>query len=162
MQIESLIRFFSRCSTTGNLHASQWMWADVHNENRTPHQKAVSRRDLYDPNRIFSHNTASKSHGRRQPCRGFLSCLAGESLVLECFAVLNGRFLFAGTFRGRRNTGYISRTMNFLRTKRFFQNRANPLVSPPKGALLHIRGYSAGTPETAHKPRRSKWHRGPG
>ena len=88
--------------------------------------KAVSLRDLYAPNRIFFRNTASKIPGRRQPCRGLLSCLAGKSLVLECFAVLNGRFLFAGTFRGRRNTGCISRTMNFLRTKRFFQNRANP------------------------------------
>ena len=88
--------------------------------------KAVSLRDLYAPNRICFRNTASKIHGRRQPCRGLLSCLAGKSLVLECFAVLNGRFLFAGTFRGRRNTGCISRTMNFLRTKRFFQNRANP------------------------------------
>ena len=88
--------------------------------------KAVSLRDLYAPNRIFFRNTASKIHGRRQPCRGLLSCLAGKPLVLECFAVLNGRFLFAGTFRGQRNTGCISRTMNFLRTKRFFQNRANP------------------------------------
>ena len=88
--------------------------------------KEVSLRDLYAPNRIFFRNTASKIHGRRQPCRGLLSCLAGKPLVLECFAVLNGRFLFAGTFRGQRNTGCISRTMNFLRTKRFFQNRANP------------------------------------
>ena len=88
--------------------------------------KAVSLRDLYAPNRIFFRNTASKIHGRRQPCRGLLSCLAGKPLVLECFAVLNGRFLFAGTFRGRRNTLCISRMMDFLWGKRFLQNRINP------------------------------------
>jgi hypothetical protein len=65
---------------------------------KTGTQKAVSLRDLYAPNRIFFHNTALKSHGRRQPCRDFLSCLAEKSLALECFAVLNRRFLFAGSF----------------------------------------------------------------
>ena len=89
-------------------------------------RKAVSLRDLYASNRIFSPNTASKSHGRRQPCRGFLSCLAEKSLALKCPAVLNRRFLFAGSFEGRRNTGCISRTKSFLRTERFIQNRANP------------------------------------
>ncbi|MEE1328558.1 MAG: hypothetical protein UHS47_08445, partial [Oscillospiraceae bacterium] len=58
-------------------------------------EKAVSLRDLYAPNRIFSRNTTSKIHGRRQPCRGSLSSLAEKPLVLECFAVLNRRFLFA-------------------------------------------------------------------
>ena len=54
--------------------------------------KAVTLRDLHAPKRIFSRNTTSKIHGRRQPCRGFLSCLAEKSLALECFAVLKLRF----------------------------------------------------------------------
>ena len=55
-------------------------------------RKAVSLRDWYAPNRIFFHNTAIKNHGRCQPSRDFLSCLAEKSLALECFAVLNRRF----------------------------------------------------------------------
>ena len=93
---------------------------------KEPPRKAVSLRDLHASNRIFFHNTAIKSHGRRQPCRGLLSCLAEKSFALKCFAVLNRRFLFAGSFEGRRNTGCISRTKSFLRTERFIQNRANP------------------------------------
>ena len=95
--------------------------------------KAGVHRDLYAPKWIFSRNTASKCHGRRQPCRGIFLCLAGNSLILECFAVLNRRFFLAGIFRGSRNTGCISRTMDFLRGKRFFQNRVNPYAHPPKG-----------------------------
>ena len=75
--------------------------------------KAGVHRDLYAPKWIFSRNTASKCHGRRQPCRGIFLCLAGNSLILECFAVLNRRF--------------------FLRRKRFFQNPVNPYAHPPKG-----------------------------
>ncbi|MBR2422829.1 MAG: hypothetical protein IKB09_10885, partial [Oscillospiraceae bacterium] len=48
------------------------------------HTKAGAHRDLYAPKWIFSRNTASKCHGRRQPCRGILLCLAGNSLILEC------------------------------------------------------------------------------
>ena len=44
--------------------------------------KAVTLRDLYAPNRIFSRNTTARSHDRCQPCRGFLSRLAEKSLVL--------------------------------------------------------------------------------
>ena len=88
--------------------------------------KAGAHRDLYAPNRIFSRNTALKSHGRRQPCRGFLPCLAGKSLVLECFAVLRERFFLTKNLRGRRNTGCISRTMIFPWRNRFIQNRTNP------------------------------------
>ena len=55
-------------------------------------RRAASHRELYAPKRIFSYNTTSKNHGRRQPCRGFLSCLAEKSSALECFAVLNVSF----------------------------------------------------------------------
>ena len=94
-------------------------------------EKAVSHRDLYAPKRFFSRNTAPKSHGRRQPCRGFLSCLAEKSISLECFAVLKLRFFLTNNLRGRRNTGCISRTMDSLWGKRFLQNRVNPYVRPP-------------------------------
>ena len=57
----------------------------------------------------FSPNTATKFHGRRQPCRGILSCLVKKSLVLECFAVLNGRFFFTAATGDRVNTGCIPR-----------------------------------------------------
>jgi hypothetical protein len=57
---------------------------------------------------------------------------------LECFAVLNLRFLLTGISRGRRNTGCISRTMDFLWGKRFIQNRVKPYVSPPKLLLFII------------------------
>ncbi|MBR6738526.1 MAG: hypothetical protein IKL99_02535, partial [Oscillospiraceae bacterium] len=33
--------------------------------------------------RLFSRNTSSKSHGRRQPCRGFSSCLASKTSLFE-------------------------------------------------------------------------------
>jgi len=96
-------------------------------------QKAGSHRDLYAPNRLFSHNTAQKYHGRRQPYHGIFSCLAAKSLVLECFAVLKRRFFLTGISRGRRNTVCISRTMDFLWGKRFLQNRINPYGIPPFG-----------------------------
>ena len=54
--------------------------------------RAASLGDLYAPKRIFSCNTASKCHSRRQPCCGILSCLAEKSPALECFAVLKVRF----------------------------------------------------------------------
>ena len=57
----------------------------------------------------FSPNTATKFLGRRQPCRGILSCLVKKSLVLECFAVLNGRFFFTAATGDRVNTGCIPR-----------------------------------------------------
>jgi hypothetical protein len=50
---------------------------------------------------------------------------------LECFAVLNLRFLLTGISRERRNTVCISSTMDFLWGKRFIQNRVNPYVNPP-------------------------------
>ena len=64
----------------------------IRSEEKSAARKAVSLRDWYAPNRIFFHNTALKNHGRRQPSRDFLSCLAEKSLALECFAVLNRRF----------------------------------------------------------------------
>ena len=72
-------------------------------------ERAASHRGLYVTKRIFSSNTASKAHGRRQPCRGLFLCLAEKFLALECVAVLNRRFLFAGVPGGRCNTGCIAR-----------------------------------------------------
>jgi hypothetical protein len=62
-------------------------------------------------------NTASKNHGRHQPCRGFLSCLAEKSLVLEGSAVLR---------------------------KRFSQNRVNPCVRSPKVSFLFYGNQTGG------------------
>ena len=77
------------------------------NKRTTP--RAASHRDLYAPNRIFFPNTAAKCHGRRQPCRGILSCLVKKSLALECFAVLNRRFFYTVVADDHRNTGCIPR-----------------------------------------------------
>ena len=95
-------------------------------------RKAVSHRDSYAPKRIFSRNTATKNHGRRQPCHDFLFCLAENPLALECFAVLSGRFLPTDTAAGRGNTGCILRPRLWLWGKRFDQNRMNPYRRPPK------------------------------
>ena len=105
-------------------------------DTKAPRLKAGIHRDLYAPNRFFSLNTAPKNHGRRQPCRDFLSCLAGKFLALACFAVLKPRFFLAEISRGSRNTFCISRTMDFLRGKRFLQNRVNPYGHPPKRCLF--------------------------
>ena len=102
-------------------------------------ERAASHRDLYAPKRIFSRNTASKIHGRRQPCRGFFLCLAIKSLALECFAVLRERFFLTGAVAGRRNTVCILRPRRCLWGKRFPQNRVNPYVRPPKA---HLFAYS--------------------
>ena len=111
-----------------------WQLSVTYWEN--PDRKAGAHRDLYAPKRIFSCNTALKSHGRRQPCHGFFSCLAEKPFVLECFAVLKSRFFLTGNARGRSNTLCIARTMDFLWGKRFFQNRVNPYVSPPRAAHI--------------------------
>ena len=76
-------------------------------------ERAASHRDLYAPKRIFFPNTASKCHGRRQPCHGILSCLEKKSLALECFAVLNRRFFFTVDTSDCRNTGCIPKVMGF-------------------------------------------------
>jgi len=96
--------------------------------------KADSHRDSYAPKRVFSHNTATKNRGRRQPCHGFLPCLAEKSFALECFAVLRRRFFPRASsmavgilcvFRGQRT---------MLWGKRLAQNCVNPYVSPPKAS----------------------------
>ena len=71
--------------------------------------RVASYRDLYAPNRIFFPNTSTKCHGRRQPCRGILSCLEKKSLALKCLAVFNRSFFFTLVTGDRRNTGCISR-----------------------------------------------------
>ena len=119
---------YRNCPINGNLNIRQ--------KNAPP--KAVSHRDLYAPKRFFSRYTAPKSHGRRQPCRDFLSCLAEKSASLECFAVLKLRFFLTNNLRGRRNTGCISRTMDSLWGKRFLQNRVNPYASPPNGVYSFV------------------------
>ena len=68
-------------------------------EKKAEQTKADSHRDLYALKRIFSRNTASKNHGRRQPCRDSLFCLTGKSLTLECLAVLKLRFFLTGISR---------------------------------------------------------------
>ena len=117
-----------------NILAQLTLYCKKRPANNKERQRAAFHRDLYAPNRLFSRNTASKNHSRRQPCRGSSLCLAEKSLALECFAVLNGRFLLTGISRGRRNTVCISRTMDFLWGERFVQNRVNPYGKPPKSA----------------------------
>ena len=125
--------------------SSHWMlWISsipsvIDSEKRV--RRAAPHRGLYAPNRIFFRNTAPKNHGRRQPCRGFFACLAKKSLVLECFAVLRGRFFATGAIAGRRNTGCISRQRLWLWRKRFSQNRVNPYVGPPKGGFLYYKKH---------------------
>ena len=82
---------------------------DQNSKSKKEPLRAASYRDLYAPNRFFFPNTAAKCHGRRQPCRGFLSCLVKKTLVLECFAVLNRRFFFSAVTGDRRNTWLYSK-----------------------------------------------------
>ena len=49
-----------------------------------------------------------------------------------------GKIFSHRKFRGQRNTGCISRTMDFLWGKRFRQNRVNPYAYPPKGVVFII------------------------
>ena len=101
--------------------------------------KAVAHRDLYAPKRFFSRNTASKSHGRRQPCRGSFLCLAEKPIVLECFAVLNGRFFSAATSALAEILCVFQKRRRKLRGKRFIQNRVNPYAHPPNGGARRNR-----------------------
>ena len=103
---------------------------------KRPSPKAVAHRDLYAPKRFFSRNTASKSHGRRQPCRGSFLCLAEKPIVLECFAVLNGRFFSAATSALAEILCVFQKSRRKLRGKRFIQNRVNPYAHPPKRCLF--------------------------
>jgi len=102
-------------------------------------KKAVAHRDLYAPKRFFSRNTASKSHGRRQPCRGSFLCLAEKPIVLECFAVLNGRFFSAATSALAEILCVFQKRRRKLRGKRFIQNRVNPYAHPPNGGARRNR-----------------------
>ena len=115
-------------------------------ENKTKKEavRAASHRDLYAPKRIFSRNTASKNHGRRQPCRDFFLCLAKKSLALECVAVLRERFFLTGAVAGRRNTVCILRPRRCLWGKRFPQNRVNPYVRPPKADRCYLSNFRNG------------------
>ena len=82
----------------------------------------------------FSPNTATKFHGRRQPCRGILSCLVKKSLVLECFAVLNRRFFFTAATGDRVNTACIPRETGAVVEEKI---HSKPCKSPCESAQDH-------------------------
>ena len=93
-------------------------------------RKAGAHRDLYAPKRIFSRNTAAKSHGQRQPYRGFLPCLSRKSLDSVCFAVLNRRFFFTVVTDDRRNTGCIPRAAGAAVEKKMHSKPCKSLCAP--------------------------------
>ena len=84
-------------------------------------RRAASHRDLYAPKRTFFRNTASNSHGRRQPCRGYYDLFCRKISRLGVLRSFEVKIFSRGEFRGRRNTGCISRTMDFPWGKDFFK-----------------------------------------
>ena len=115
--------------------------------------RAASHRDSYAPNWMLSRNTAQKSHGRRQPYRGFFVCLAEKPLTLECFAVLKRRFFLPGNPEDAGILCVLQGRWISLWEKRFLQNRVNPYMSPPKA--LHSFRFSR--PNKAY-PKDLAWH----
>ena len=101
-------------------------------------ERAASHRDLYAPNRLFFPNTAIKCHGRRQPCRGILSCLEKKSLALECFAVLNRRFFFTVVSGDRRNTGCIPRATGAAVEEKIHSKPCKSLCESAQGLPFFI------------------------
>ena len=97
-----------------------------------PHPKAVGHRERSASKRIFFCNTSSKSHGRRQPCRGFSSRLAEKISLFEVLCSFAAKIFSCNELRGRGNTWCIARTRRKLRGKRWPQNRINPYDQPPK------------------------------
>ncbi|MBR6738484.1 MAG: hypothetical protein IKL99_02315, partial [Oscillospiraceae bacterium] len=55
----------------------QYLWCKKAAARATFRKKGIASR------RLFSRNTSSKSHGRRQPCRGFSSRLASKTSLFE-------------------------------------------------------------------------------
>ena len=88
----------------------------------------------------FSPNTATKFHGRRQPCRGILSCLVKKSLVLECFAVLNRRFFFTAATGDRVNTGCIPRETGAVVEEKIHSKPCKSLCEAAQSFFFNI-GY---------------------
>ena len=105
--------------------------------------KAGTHGDLYAPNWTFSRNTALKTHGRREPCRGFLPCLAEKFLTLECFAVLKVRFLFTGTGGDRRNTLCISRSSAVSVGKKMPSKPCKSLCAPAYAYAFGLLAFGA-------------------
>ena len=86
----------------------------------------------------FSPNTATKFHGRRQPCRGILSCLVKKSLVLECFAVLNRRFFFTAATGDRVNTGCIPRETGAVVEEKIHSKPCKSLCESAQGSTFFV------------------------
>ena len=87
----------------------------------------------------FSPNTATKFHGRRQPCRGILSCLVKKSLALECFAVLNRRFFFTAATGDRVNTGCIPRETGAVVEEKIHSKPCKSLCESAQSLLFFCR-----------------------
>ena len=102
----------------------------------------------------FSPNTATKFHGRRQPCRGILSCLVKKSLALECFAVLNRRFFFTAATGDRVNTGCIPRETGAVVEKKIHSKPCKSLCeSAQTGISQNSRQITADQPPETGLPR---------
>jgi hypothetical protein len=67
----------------------------------TFHKKGIASK------RPFSRNTSSKSHGRRQPCRGFSSRLATKIALFEVFYSFAGK-IFSHTAVLRTQEDFVS------------------------------------------------------
>ena len=115
----SKLRRFMQTFSAPTIALWDWNWIYENRDGRTGGQTLLFTLQTGS----FFCNTTTKGHDKAIACRGLLSCLAGESLVFGYLAV--------GMSRGRRNTLYISRTMDFLLGKRFLQNRINSQVRPP-------------------------------
>ena len=99
-------------------------------------QKAVGHRERSASKRLFSSNTASKSSGRRQPCRCFFPCLAEKISLFEVLSRFAAKIFSCNELRERSNTWCIARARRKLRGKRWLQNRINPYGQPPNGGVF--------------------------
>jgi len=81
----------------------------------------IGRRSIGDfpaSKRPFSGNTASKSHGRRQPCRGSFPCLAQKISLFEVLCSFTADIFSCNERRGCGNTWCIAKTRRKLWGKR--------------------------------------------
>ena len=104
------------------------------NRHKKCRPKAVGHRERSASKRIFSSNTASKSSGRRQPCRCFFPCLAEKISLFEVLCSFAAKIFSCNELRERSNTWCIARARRKLRGKRWLQNRINPYGQPPNGS----------------------------
>ena len=122
------------------------------NRHKKCRPKAVGHRERSASKRIFSSNTSLKSHGRRQPCRGFSSRLAEKISLFEVLCSFAAKIFSCNELRDRSNTWCIARARRKLQGKRWLQNRINPYGQPPGG-----RGFSyACTAVGGRSPRRGQ------